>query len=174
MPAPIESSPQEQSRYQHDHRWSAAIKASLLAGAIVWLFPAGNPWTAFARPSGAYIMGRAVSTDPAVTIFSMPALPAHLLHFVVALLYGLVILGVVYRLRNWRAIFAGILTSLALYAINYIAFRLAAPQFVGDYELNVVIAHVLFGGLAAGMIRGFLRAPQRVDPNAPNPGPQYP
>jgi hypothetical protein len=174
MPVAIELTPEEQSRFQRSHRWTAAIKASLIAAAVIWLFPSGNPWTSFARPSGAHIMGRPVSADQSITLFSMEALPAHLAHFAVGVVYGLIIGLMVYRLRSWRAILAGIIVSLVLYSINFAAFRMFAPQFTGVYELNVAIAHVLFGGIAAGVMRGFLRPPMRLDESQPNPGPHYP
>ena len=173
MPVAIELSLEEQARYQRTHRWSAAIKASLLAGSIIWLFPGGNPWT-FALPSGAHIMGRPVSADHSITFLSSEAVPADLGHFAVSLVYGFVILAVVYKLRSWRAIVAGIVTGLVLYGINFAAFRAFAPQFTGPYEFNVALAHILFAGITAGVIRGLLRPPMRVDESKPNPGPRYP
>ena len=174
MPAAIELSPAEQKQFRRSHRWSAAIKAALLAGAIVWLFPSGNPWASFARPSGAHIMGRPVSADGSITQLSLAAVPAHLAHFGVSIIYGLIILAVVYRLRSWRAIAAGIVMGGILYAINFGAFKLFAPQFTGVCELNVAMAHILFAGITAGVIRGFLRPPVGVDNTRPNPGPRYP
>src|ERR1051325_7938775 len=159
MPAAIELSPIEQEQYRRSHRWSAAIKASLLAAAIVWLFPAGHPWTSFSQPSGAQIMGRPISAEPSITIFSLRALPAHAAHFVVGISYGLIILATVYRLRSWRAILAGMTVGLVLYGINFAAFRIFAPQFTGPYEFNVALAHVLFAGITAGAIRGCFRCP---------------
>jgi hypothetical protein len=172
MPVAIELSPQEQEQYRHSHRWSAAIKSGLIAGAIIWLFPAGNPWTAFMR-SGAHIMGRPVSLDPSVTMFTAHAIPAHVGHFIVSIVYAALILAVVYRLHAGKALLAGVITGAVLYGINFAVFRMAAPQFTGPYEVNVALAHVLFGGIAAGCIRGFLRPPQKLDETQPNPGPQY-
>jgi hypothetical protein len=174
MPVAVELSSQEQETYRKSHRWGAAIKAALIAGAIIWMFPAGNPWTSFARPSGAHIMGRTVSMDQSITQLSIEALPAHVGHFAVAIVYALIILGVIYRLRSWQAILAGIAVSLVLYGINFAAFRMFAPQFTGPWEFNVALAHVLFGGITAGVIRGLLRPPMRLDESQPNPGPHYP
>jgi hypothetical protein len=173
MPVAIQLSEQEQERFRRSHRWSAAIKASLLAGAIVWLFPAGNPWTSFSQRTGAQIMGRPISTEP-ITQLSWEAVPAHLGHFAYALVCGFIILGVVYRLRSWRAILAGIITGLVIYGINFAAFHFLAPQFTGRYEFDVIVAHVLFSGITAGVIRGFLRPPMRVDESQPNAGARYP
>lgn len=170
----IEPSKQEQAEYRHKHRFSATLKGALLGGAIVWLFPAGNPWTSFFSPSGALVMGRPVSADPSITVLSLGALPAHLAHFAVSILFGFILLAVVYRLRSWKAIAAGAVVGAVLYGINYAVFRMFAPQFTGVYEFNVALAHILFGGIAAGAIRGFLGAPQKVDPNEPNSGPVYP
>jgi hypothetical protein len=174
MPVAIELNAAEQERYRRSHRISAAVKAALIAAAILWIFPSGQPWTSYNSPSGAYIMGRPVAMDQSITMLSVQALPAHLGHFGVAILYSLIILAVVYRLRTWRALLAGVVTGLVLYGVNYLAFRMIAPQFTGPWEFNVGLAHALFGGLAAGMIRGFLRPPVRVDPDQPNPGPKYP
>lgn len=149
------------------------MKAALIAAAVIWLFPAGNPWTSFA--SGTHIMGRPVNADQSITLFSIEAVPAHIAHFAVAIIYGLIIGLVVYQLRSWRAILSGIAVSLVLYGVNFAAFQMFAPQFTGGaYELNVFLAHVLFGGITAGVMRGFLRPPMRVDESAPNPGPHYP
>jgi len=173
MPVAIDLSAQEQEQFRRSHRWGAALKAGLIGGAIIWLFPSGNPWTAFMSPSGAFIMGRPVSMDPSITMFSAQAIPAHLGHFVVAMLYALILLAPVYRLRAGKAIFAGVLGGAVWYAINFAVFRIAAPQFTGPYEFNVALAHILFGGIAAGCIRGFLRPPQTLDSTQPNPGPRY-
>lgn len=174
MPVAVELSQSEQKDYQRSHRWGAAIKAGLIAGLILLLFPSGNPWTSFSQPSAAHIMGRPVSADPTVTLLSASAIPAHTAHLAVSVVYALVILAVVYRLRSWRAILAGIITALVLYGINFAAFRMFAPEFTGPYEFNVVLAHVLFGGITAGVIRGLLRPPVGLDHNQPNPGARMP
>jgi hypothetical protein len=173
MPVAIDLSPEEQERYRHAHRWGAALKAGLIAGAIVWFFPGGNPWTSFMRPSGGHIMGRPITGDQSITMFSVQALPAHAAHFIVALLCAFIILAVVFKLRAGKAILAGIVTGLVLYGINFAVFKAVAPQFTGAYEFNVALAHLLFGGIAAGVIRGFLRPPQKLDTSQPNPGPNY-
>jgi hypothetical protein len=170
MPVAVELSQAEQKEFQRSHRWGAAIKAGLVAGLILLLFPSGNPWTSFSRPSAAHIMGRPVSSDPTVTLLSASAIPAHTAHLAVSVVYGLIILAVVYRLRSGRAILAGIVTALVLYGVNFAAFRMFAPEFTGRHEINVVIAHVLFGGIAAGVIRGMLRPPMGLDHSQPNPG----
>jgi hypothetical protein len=170
MPVAIELSGRAKEEFYRAHRFGAAIKAGLLAGAILLLFPSGNPWTAFARPSAAHIMGRPISSDPSITVLSAAAIPAHTAHLAVSIVYALIILAVVYRLRTWRALLAGILTALVLYGINFAAFRAFAPEFTGHDEFNVVMAHLLFGGIAAGVIRGFLRPPMTLDETQPNPG----
>ncbi len=170
MPVAIELSGSEKEQYYHAQRFGAAIKAGLLAGAILLLFPSGNPWTSFARPSAAQIMGRPVSSDPTITMLSAAAIPAHTAHLAVSIVYALIILAVVYRLRSWRAIVAGIVTALGLYAINFAVFRSFTPEFTGQEEFSVLLAHILFGGIAAGAIRGFLRPPMRLDETQPNPG----
>ena len=172
MPVAIELTRAEQEEYQRGHRWGSAIKAGLIAGFILLLFPSGNPWTSFSQPSGAHIMGRPISLDPSVTLMSAAAIPAHTAHLTVSVIYSLIMLAVVCRLRSWRAILGGLVTAIVLYGLNFATFRLFAPEFTGSYEFNVVLAHVLFGGIAAGVIRGMLRPPMRVDETKPNPGPR--
>jgi hypothetical protein len=175
MAVAVELSREEQERYQRSHRWGAILGAALIAGGIIWLWPSGNPWTSFARPSGAFIMGRPVSFEENTTLFSLEAMPAHLAHFGVAILYAAILLFAVFRLHSWRALLVGVLVGIGLYFVNLLAFWAFAPQFVvGRWEINVIIAHVLFGGIAAGVIRGFLRPPMRLDESKPNPGPKYP
>ena len=174
MPVAIELSPAEQQEYQRGHRYGAAIKAGLIAGAILLLFPSGNPWTSFSQPSGAHIMGRPISSDPSMTLLSAAAIPAHTAHLTVSVVYALIILAVVYRLRTWRAILGGVVTTLVLYGINFAAFWQFAPEFTGRNEFNVLLAHILFGGIAAGVIRGLLRPPMLADESQPNPGPRFP
>jgi uncharacterized membrane protein YagU involved in acid resistance len=169
MPIASELSPAAKEEYYRAHRWGAAIRAGLLAGALLLLFPSGNPWTAFARPSAAHIMGRPISSDPSITILSAAAIPAHTAHLTVSVVYALILLIVVHHMRSWRAILAGILTSLLLYGVSFATFRAFAPEFTGEYEINVLIAHLLFGGVAAGAIRGFLRPPMLLDQTRPNP-----
>jgi hypothetical protein len=173
MPVAIDLSPEQQEQYRRSHRWGAALKAGLIASAVIWLFPSGNPWTAFMSPSGAYIMGRPVSADQSITMFSIQAIPAHIGHFVTGILYALILLALVFRLRAGKAILAGVIGGAVLYAINFAVFKMAAPQFTGPYEFNVALAHILFGGIAAACIRGFLRPPQQLDPSQPNSGPRY-
>jgi hypothetical protein len=115
-------------------------------------------------------MGRPISSDPSITVLSAAAIPAHTAHLAVSIVYALIILAVVYRLRTWRAILAGVLTAIVLYGVNFAAFRAFAPEFTGHDEFNVVMAHLLFGGIAAGVIRGFLRPPMTLDETQPNPG----
>lgn len=172
MPNAIELSADEQEQFRKTHWVGAALKGGLLAGAIVWLFPGGNPWTSFARPSMTHLMGRSISEDPAANLFSLATLGALVGHLALSIVLAFLIVGVVYRLRSWKAILAGAFTGLALYGINYVIFRSFAAQLTGEYELNVSMAHFLFGMLAAGTIRGFLRPPQKFLPDEPNPGPR--
>ena len=175
MPVAIELSPEEQKLYRRSHCWGAAIKAGLLAGFIVLLFPAGNPWTSLSFQNGGHIMGRSVTVDESVTMLSGTALAVYTAHLTVSVLYAMILLAAVYRLRTWRAIFAGIGGALVLYALNFAVYRAFAPELTGPFgrEFNVAIAHLLFGGICAGAIRGFLRPPQHRDETQPNPGPQY-
>jgi hypothetical protein len=172
MPVAIELSAEEQERYRRTHWAGAALKAGLLAGAIVWLFPAGNPWTSYMFP--VHVMGRPITSDASMHMLSIASIPGHVAHFAVSVLYAFVLLGLIYRLRSWKAIVAGMVGGAVLYAIQFGVFRAFAPQFTGSFELNVILAHLLFGGIAAGAMRGFLRAPQKLDISQPNPGPQYP
>jgi hypothetical protein len=170
MPVAIELSPEEQQHYRKTHWRGAAVKGGLLAGAIVWLFPSGNPWTSFARPSLAHVMGRSISDNAEAAFFTPTVFLATAGHFAVSILLALVIALVVIRLRSWKAILTGALCGLAFYGVNFLLYSQFLPRWRGEYELNVALAHLLFGALAAGAIRGFLRPPQKLDMTQPNPG----
>jgi hypothetical protein len=174
MPVSIELNEAEKEQYQRSHRISATLKAGLLAGAIVWLFPGGNPWTSFLGPVAPRVMGRPISADQSITFFSLAGISGHVAHFAASIACAFVLLAIVYRLHSWKAVVAGMIGGLALYGINFGIVRLFVPQLAGAYEFNVALAHVLFGAVAAGAIRGFLRPPQKLDPTKSNPGPVYP
>lgn len=170
MPVAIKLNPEDEEQYRRSHRFGAALKAGLLAGAIVLLFPGGNPWTSYLGPPGGRIVGRPVGGGEAVGLLSMHAVPVHFAHFAVCVLYAFLLLPFVYHLRALKAVAAGALGGLVLYGLNYGIFRMMAPQLTGDFEINVALAHFLFGGLAAGAMRGFMRPPEKLDTTKPNPG----
>src|SRR5215212_3984357 len=134
VPVAIELSPSEQEHFRKTHWPGAALKGGLLAGAIVWLFPSGNPWTSFLRPSMAHIMGRTVSQDPNLGFFSGTTLLANAGHFALSILFAFVIAFVVLRLRSWRAVLAGALCGLAFYGINFAIWHQFMPRWRGEYE----------------------------------------
>lgn len=81
-------------------------------GLVLLVLPRGNPWAGitFFAP---VLMGRALA--PIQTI-SLPV--SSLMHLGLAVVYGAIISAVVQRVTQFRALAAGGLIGLALYALN--------------------------------------------------------
>jgi hypothetical protein len=131
-------------------QWPAAFGAGVIAGAVLLFVPRGSPWSTMTFFSPV-VMGRNLSL-----IGAPPIGAAWLLHFVVAIVYGLIISRVVTHMQYKRAFVTGALLGLALYCLNLAIVSLGWPQLRGA-ELTVVFTHIVFGLIAAGAYRGLLR-----------------
>ena len=143
-PHPLE--PEAKNRLQ----WGPAVGAGFVAGVVFLLVPHGIPWSALTFFSPV-IVGRAVPPS-----LAMPLVAVWCLHLIISLIYGLVISRVVVRLTQQRAVLAGGLAGLLLYAVNLTIISLWLPELAGD-EVAVVFSHVVFGLIAAGTYRGLLK-----------------
>lgn len=142
--------------------WFAAVTASVLAGAIVWLFSHGTPWFTSGMVSPT-LMGRDLKApglvDPTGSFMTVVA------QIVVSICYGLVITPIVYKLRGIFAILAGGVIGLILYALNFLFFHLAYGIGWSHLEPPVILTHVVFTMIAAGLYKGLAaRRPRSVNP----------
>jgi len=143
-PQPLES---------EDHRefqWSAAFGAGLIPGLILLITPRGSPWSSltFFNPA---VLGRPAPPQSGLSLGG-----SIFLHLIVSLLYGLIIARIVARFTQLRAVIAGGVVGLLLYAINFGFVSWRAPGFIGN-EISVVFTHVVFGLIAGGAYQGLLR-----------------
>lgn len=139
-------------------RWGKAIFAGLIAGFVLLVVNAANPW----GPSGMIntrVMGRAVETgvrDPGFSI------EAAVLHLTLSVVYALVIIGLVYRLEATAAVLAGGAIGIGLYLLNFLAFRTIFSESNVGGELIPFLIHIVFGLFAVGAYKGMQRRRQAV------------
>jgi hypothetical protein len=147
--------PEEPKRFQ----WGPALEAGLIAGAILLFIPKGSPWGALTFFSSV-IMGRTVSGA-----MEIPLLVVWCLHLALSLLYGLIISRLVATLRRRKAFVTGALAGLVLYVVNFGVVSALWPWLRGA-EFSVMITHIVFGLITAGVYRGLLARKQDVPVSA--------
>jgi hypothetical protein len=137
--------------------WKAAVIAGLIAGAIFLLvlmvaYPlatGGTPWTVF-RFIGAIVLGETVLPPP--TAFDAGVVvTAVLLHFILSVIYTLVLAFIVHRWGILISVIGGVLFGLALYLINFFTFTMFFPWFYPARAWPFSLVHILFGAVAGGV-----------------------
>lgn len=137
--------------------WKAGIWAGLIAGLaflvlemlMVWLFMGESPW-APPRMIGAMVLGKDVLPPPA-TFDAGVVGAASGVHFVLSILYGLVIGALIHRMRPLGvALLSGSTVGLGIYLVN---FYLIAPALFPWFEMArnwiSIFTHILFGLVSA-------------------------
>ena len=133
--------------------WSAAIKASLIAGitflvlelALVATVGGESPW-APVRMIGAIALGQDVLPPPA-TFDLTSFIAAAIVHFALAILYGGIFALVADR-AGWGlgvSSIAGLAFGLILYAVNFYGFTALFPWFAMARNGISIFAHAMFG-----------------------------
>lgn len=134
--------------------WSAAVWAGVIAGALFLLVnlffsPVGNAWVML-RLFASVVLGQGILAPPPT--FDLSALVVGLLvHFVLSILYTLLIAYVVHRGGLISGVIGGALLGLALYSINFYTLTLLYPWFFAMRSTVFVATHLLFGALAGGI-----------------------
>lgn len=142
---------------RHLMDWKAAVIAGLIAGAIFLLvllvaYPlvtGGTPWTVF-RFMGAIILGESVLPPP-TTFDAGVVVTAVLLHFILSVIYTLVLAFIVHRWGILITVIGGALFGLALYLINFFTFTMFFPWFYPARAWPFSVVHILFGAIAGGV-----------------------
>jgi hypothetical protein len=137
--------------------WKAAVIAGLIAGAIFLLvlmvaYPlatGGTPWTVF-RFIGAIVLGESVLPPP-TTFDAGVVITAVLLHFILSVIYTLVLAFIVHRWGILISVIGGVLFGLALYLINFFTFTMFFPWFYPARAWPFSLVHILFGAVAGGV-----------------------
>lgn len=135
--------------------WSAAVWAGIIAGAIfmvlemlmVPIFLGGSPWGP-PRMIGAIAMGRDVLPPPATFDIGV-LMAAMVVHFILSILFVLVLAWIVYRLGFGAALAVGAVFGLVLYLVNFYGFTALFPWFAMARNWVSIFTHILFGLLAA-------------------------
>jgi hypothetical protein len=142
--------PEANDQFRKKLQWLTAVKAGLATGGVFLVFPLGSPWSAMSFESGA-VMGRSLSLHGSgITIGKI------LVHLTLAVAYTFIIATVVKRFQAWRAVVAGGIVGLVLYAVNVAVVSTALPQFRG-MEGRVAFTHFAFGLIAAALYKGMAR-----------------
>ena len=137
--------------------WRAACWSGLIAGAISLLVNffitpvliGGNVWVVV-RLFASIVLGDQVLAPPAT--FDLSALLVALItHFVLSVLYAMLIAYIVHRGGLITGIIGGALLGLALYSINFYTLTFFFPWFFAMRNGVFIAAHLLFGALAGGI-----------------------
>ena len=134
--------------------WSAAMWSGLIAGTIflllnLFLSPVGNVWV-MVRLFASILLGDSILAPPAT--FDVAALLAAIsVHFLLSILYALLIAYIIHRGGLISGIIGGALLGLALYSINFYTLTLLYPWFFAMRSGLFIITHALFGALVGGI-----------------------
>lgn len=139
--------------YQQDRTdWRAAVWAGIIAGLVflvaemllVMIFMGESPW-APPRMIAAIILGKGVLPPPA-TFDTGIVMAAMVVHFMLAIVYGLIAGWIVHRLNGVSALLIGAVFGLALYVINFHLIAPAAfPWFTMAQNWVSVLSHLIYG-----------------------------
>jgi hypothetical protein len=139
---------------------TAAIAAGIGAGVVAtivqltlwWAVAVPLPDILFrdARLAAAIVMGREV-LPPRASFEWEVMLVATIVHFTLSICYGLMLAPLLSRLELRRALVAGLLFGLLLYATNMYGFTVIFPWFEASRDWVTIAAHVSFGLACAGI-----------------------
>jgi hypothetical protein len=133
--------------------WSAAIKASIIAGLVFLILElvlvatvgGDSPW-APVRMIGAIALGEEVLPPPA-TFDLVIFIAATVVHLILTVLYGIIFALVADR-AGWgpgAAAIAGAVFGLILYAVNFYGFTAMFPWFAMARNEISIFAHAVYG-----------------------------
>jgi hypothetical protein len=79
------------------------------------------------------------------------------LHYLVSVLYGLILAPIVHGFRNWVAGMVGGIVGLVLYFINYAIAGMLMDLTGTQREWPSLVLHIVFGIVFAEAYKGFVR-----------------
>ncbi len=129
----------------------AAVTAGLVGGVIAWLLSHGIPWFTSGMVSPSF-MGRDVSHGTALSAWGESTVVGG--HFVLGICYALVLAPLVTHVRGMWAVVLGGIIGLALYGLNFCAFHFLLGVNWSGAEVQVIVTHVVFGLIGAGIYKG--------------------
>lgn len=135
-----------------------AVIAGLIAGAVfmmlemimVPLFMGGSPWGP-PRMIAAIILGKSVLPMPPqpVTFDFGVMMAAMFLHFMLSIIYAVIIGWLCRKLSMGTSILIGAVFGLAIYVINFYGFTAVFPWFAMGRTWVSIFSHAMFGIVAA-------------------------
>ena len=142
--------------------WTAALYAGIAAGIIAtmaqiilwWAFSPSLPGIMFrdARLAAAIILGPEIL--PMQVAFDWPAMfVATLVHFSLSVIYSMILASFIVRNGMAVSIFVGIEFGFVLFGVNMYVFTLIFPWFEEARDWITLVAHLVFGVVAAAMYR---------------------
>jgi uncharacterized membrane protein YeiB len=132
-------------------KWSAAIYAGLIAAAVLIFLERGIPWASSGFAPEA-IMGREVESPGGGLGFAII-----FIQLAVGVVYVLLLAPVIHRMNAFPAIMTGGLLGLVFYFLNTFVFNLIDPPTRVYPEFAAVVAHIVFGLIAAAAYKGMIK-----------------
>ena len=140
--------------------WSAALWAGFIAGVVFLALNmvlmtqvvGGNVWVII-RYFASLVMGEGVLAPPA-TFDPLITIVALVVHFVLSIIFGLILAIIIHRWGLLIGIVLGAVFGLALYSINIYALTRFFPWFFVMNHWTFVVAHIIFGAVAGGVYEG--------------------
>jgi hypothetical protein len=130
---------------------TAGIIATLVQIALWWLtqMPVFETLFRDARLTAALIMGSAVLPPPSTAQWDI-LLVASLIHFVLSIIYAVLPVLLLSRLKTGAALAAGIIYGLAIYGVNLYGFTMLFPWFTVARDWVTLVTHLVFGVALVG------------------------
>jgi hypothetical protein len=120
----------------------------------MFLLSRGIPWVGSGAIDPA-VMGREVASGREATpIFFFGVMAVH---FLVSMLYGLIISPIVHGFRPWIAGAVGGVVGLVLYFISYALSGMVMEPTTAQTEWQPLAIHVIFGVICAETYKGMVR-----------------
>lgn len=147
-----------ETRTRRRINWNAAVWAGIIAGLVfmmmemllVWLAMGQSPWGP-PRMIAAMVMGKEVLPPPATFAVGV-MLVAMMIHFMLSIIYGVIVGWIVDRMSRGAAVVTGAVFGLV--AVYFLNFHLIAPVlfpwFTQAQNWVSVLSHVVFGMVLAG------------------------
>ena len=150
--------------------WRAAIWAGMAAGVIAtgaqlalwYAFLDAMPWIFYrdARLTAAILMGQDVLPPPA-TFNGEVIIVAGLIHFVISIVYGLILACLISRLGTVLSLLAGSIYGLILYGINMYGVTFIFPWFSQARDWITILTHIIFGVSVSGTYKVLVKSHRR-------------
>lgn len=147
--------------------WKAGVWAGLIAGAffmmlemlMVPLLGSGSPWGP-PRMIAAIVMGEGVLPSLAtLPTFNLKVLMAAMaVHFILSIIFAIIIGGVVARFDLVMALIVGAVAGLVLYLVNFYGLTAFFPWFAMARNWISIFAHISFGIAAAWSYKALAQA----------------